>query len=118
MKPFEHSSETRMIILLVVQIPNPFLSGSVHKRGSNGNRRQYVVCRYKGLEKNYETTGPGRETTGQELFLTDSATGQELFLTDSTTGREPFFELLYNWTKSFFNEPATGHDVFSVFSRK
>ena len=44
----------------------------------------------KGLDKIYETTGPGRETTGQELFLADSATGQELFLTDSATGQELF----------------------------
>ena len=43
-----------------------------------------------GTGKSYETTGPDRETTGQELFLTDSATGQELFLSDFTTGQELF----------------------------
>ena len=62
----------------------------------------------KGLEKIYETTGPGRETTGQELLLTHSATGQELFLSESTTGQELFLTDSTTGQELFLTDSTTG----------
>ena len=68
----------------------------------------FIIWMIKGLDKIYETTGPGRETTGQELFLQTMQRDKNFFWVTLQRDNNFFWPTLQRDNNFFLTDSTTG----------